>query len=163
MVFAQSRTCSVQQPNRKPKTFKMEYQPNSITLKIQVDKPVDYVWLLWTKAADIERWNIPFDDWHCPKAENDLKPGGNFYFRMEATNGRDGFDHSGTYDKILENRRIEYTVSDGRKSIIEFISDGGTTLVVETFEPEKETPVELQRNFCFSVLKRFKEYAEGDM
>lgn len=136
---------------------------NSITVEIKIDKPVAYVWQLWTTPADIEQWNIPFDDWHSPKVENDLKVGGKFFYRMEAKDGGEGFDHYGSYDKIIKHQLIEYTVSDGRKSVIKFISDGDTTLVVETFEPEKETPVEIQKYFCFSVLKNFKKHAETKM
>lgn len=134
----------------------------SITVEIKVNKPVDYVWSLWTTPADIVNWNIPFDDWHSPKVENDLKVGGNFFYRMEAKDGSEGFDHCGHYDKVLKHQLIEYTVSDGRKSIIKFISDEDATLVVETFEPEKVTPVEIQRDFCYSVLRKFKEYSEGE-
>lgn len=79
---------------------------------------------------------------------------------MEAKNGSEGFDHYGNYDKIVKHQLIEYTVSDGRRSIIKFISEGDTTVVVETFEPEKETPVEMQKGFCYSVLKKFKIYSE---
>lgn len=56
----------------------MDNLSSSITVEIKINKPVDYVWQLWTTPADIEHWNIPFDDWHSPKVENDLKPGGNF-------------------------------------------------------------------------------------
>jgi len=133
---------------------------NSITVEIKIDKPVEYVWQLWTTPAHIAQWNIPFDDWHCPNVESELKAGGKFFYRMEARDGDEGFDHYGCYDKIIKHELIEYMVSDGRKSVIGFISDGDTTQVVETFEPEKETPVDLQRNFCSSVLKRFKKYAE---
>lgn len=140
----------------------MDIQSTSITVEISVNKPVDLVWHRWTTPADIANWNIPFDDWHSPKVENDLKVGGKFFYRMEAKDGREGFDHYGNYDKIIKNQLIEYTVSDGRKSVIKFISNGDTTLVVETFEPEKETPLEIQRDFCYSVLRRFKKYSEED-
>lgn len=138
----------------------MDNQSNSITVEIKISKPVEYVWQLWTTAADIANWNIPFDDWHSPKTDNDLKVGGKFLYRMEAKNGKEGFDHSGYYDKIIKNELIEYTVSDGRKSIIQFIAAGDNTLIVETFEPEKATPVDIQKDFCYSVLKKFKEYSE---
>ncbi|MBC7888299.1 MAG: SRPBCC domain-containing protein [Ferruginibacter sp.] len=139
----------------------MENQSNSITAEIKIEKPVDCVWQLWTTPADIVHWNIPFDDWHSPKVENDLKVSGKFFFRMEKKDGSEGFDHYGTYDKIVKNQLIEYTVSDGRKSVIKFISDADTTLVVETFEPERETPVEIQKDFCYSGLKKFKRYSES--
>ncbi len=79
---------------------------------------------------------------------------------MEAKDGSEGFDHSGKYDKVIKNQLIAYTVSDGRKSIIKFVSNGDTTTVIETFEPEKGNSIEMQKNFCQSVLNNFKKYAE---
>jgi hypothetical protein len=80
---------------------------------------------------------------------------------MEAKDGSAGFDHCGKYDKIINNQLIEYTVSDGRKSIIKFVPNGGTTIIIEIFEPEKENSIEMQRDFCQSILNRFKKYAEN--
>jgi uncharacterized protein YndB with AHSA1/START domain len=70
----------------------------ALTVEITIDKPVEYVWNVWTTPADIMQWNIPFDDWHSPRVENDLNEGGSFLFRMEAKDGSTGFDHSGNYD-----------------------------------------------------------------
>ena len=71
--------------------------------------------------------------------------------RVEAKDGSLVFDHSGEYNKVIINQLIGYTVSDGRKSIIEFISNGDTTTIIETFEPEKENSIEIKKNFCQSV------------
>ena len=65
------------------------------------------------------QWNIPFDNWHSPMVENDLKSGGGFLFRMEAKDGSEVFDHTGKYDRVIDNQQIEYTLSDGRKARIE--------------------------------------------
>lgn len=78
-----------------------------------------------------------------------------------AKDGSVGFDHSGKYDKVIKNELIKYTVSDGRKSIIRFVPNGDCTNVIETFDPEKETPIEEQRKFTQAVLDNFKKYAEG--
>src|SRR5258706_5192774 len=133
----------------------------TITVETMLNKPVESVWKIWTTPADIMQWNNPFDDWHSPRVQNDLKQGGSFFYRMEAKDGSAGFDHHGKYDKVITHQLIEYTVSDGRKSIIEFVSNGDTTLVIETFEPEKENTIEMQRDFCQSVLNNFKKYAEN--
>jgi hypothetical protein len=93
--------------------------------------------------------------------ENDVRAGGLFSFRMEAINGSEGFDHVGKYDKVIKYQLIEYTVSDNRKSIIEFVAKGNTTILTETFEPENETPIDLQRDFCESVLLNFKNHVES--
>jgi len=139
----------------------MEDLTNKITVEVTVNEIIEKIWKLWTTPADISQWNNSSDDWHSTRVENDLKDGGHFLFRMETKDGKVGFDHCGKYDKILVNQLIEYTVSDGRKSIISFKPVGNNTTIIETFEPEKETTIELQRDFCHSILKNFKKYAEN--
>ena len=81
-------------------------------------------------------------------------------FRMETSDGSDGFDHAGTYDRVIPNELIEYTVADGRKTRIVFSSNGDATTVSETFEPVKGTPFALQREFCQAVLNKFRVFVE---
>ena len=134
---------------------------SAITAEIIIHAPIEKVWKLWTTDADIMQWNNPSDEWHSPNVEIDLKEGGRFLFRMETKNGSVGFDHTGRYDKIIHHQLIEYTVDDGRKSIIVFTTDHHSTTVTETFEPEPQTPVEMQKEFCQSVLNNFKKYVEN--
>ena len=131
------------------------------TVETTVNTPVEKVWKLWTTPADIMQWNAPYDNWHCPGAKADLKEGGTFSFRMETKDGSVGFDHSGTYSRIIPHELIEYIVSDGRTSSIKFTADGNKTTVAETFVPETATPLEIQKDFTQSVLNNFKKYAEG--
>jgi hypothetical protein len=132
-----------------------------LKVEVVVAKPIDVVWKAWTTPTDAKLWNIPFPDWHCPKAEIDLREGGFFSFRMEKIDGSEGFDHSGFYDKVIANQLIEYTGLDKRKSIIEFIENQNITTISEIFEPEEMTPIDLQRDFCQSVLKNFKKHVES--
>lgn len=134
-----------------------------LKVEITINKPVDLVWECWTNPADIMLWNVPFANWHSPKVENDVRLGGLFSFRMEAIDGSEGFDHAGKYDTVIKNQLIEYTLSDNRKSRIEFVANGNTTSLTETFEPEKETPIDLQRDFCESVLLNFKQHVESKL
>jgi uncharacterized protein YndB with AHSA1/START domain len=138
----------------------MSHQLPAITVQTTVNTTIDNTWQAWTTPADISQWNNMSDDWHTPLVEVDLKNGGTFLFRMETKDGSAGFDHSGRYDRVVVNEVIEYTVFDGRKSVITFESKGDHTLVTETFEPEKETPIDLQKNFCQSILNTFKKYTE---
>lgn len=133
-----------------------------ITVEIKVKAPVEKVWKLWTTAEDIMQWNNLNHDWHSPHVEIDLKEEGKFLFRMETKDGSVGFDHAGKYDKVVTNELIEYTVSDGRKSIIQFIPDGDDTRLIETFEPEASNPVEMQKEFCQAIIDNFKNYAESE-
>ena len=139
----------------------MNPQSQKITVVITIEKPIALVWETWANPDDIMQWNIPFDDWHCPSVDNDLKSGGRFIFRMEAKDGSEGFDHSGIYDTVIHHQLIAYTGDDGRKSEIKFISYGDTTTVSEMFEPEITNPVDMQRDFCQAVLHKFKDYTES--
>lgn len=132
-----------------------------ITVETQVNGPVEKVWELWTNPVHIVHWNQASDDWHTPWAENDLQVGGKFRSRMEARDGSFGFDFGGVYDVVEENQLIEYTIGDGRKVRIEFIEEGSSTHVTESFEAESINPVELQRGGWQAIVDNFKKYAES--
>ncbi len=131
-----------------------------ISVQTKIDAPLDLVWKLWTTPEDIVNWNNASEDWHTPKATNDLRTGGKFSFRMEAVNGNEGFDFGGVYDKVIPKERIEYTLADGRKVSVAFSKTNGKTKIVETFEPEKINSIELQHDGWQSIMDNFKRYAE---
>ena len=139
----------------------MEDIKPTITVHTTVKAAIETVWKLWTTPADVKQWNNPFDDWHNPHVELDLKNEGKFFFRMETKDGTQGFDYCGKYDKVKAYELIELTTSDGRKAINTFTSDGNETILTETFEPEAQTPFDIQRDFCERVLNNFKKYAEN--
>ena len=94
-----------------------------ITVTATVHAPVEKVWKMWSTPEDIMQWNSASDDWHTPKAENDLRTGGTFSSRMEAKDGSFGFDFGGVYDEVKPNELIEYTMGDGRKVKVVFESN----------------------------------------
>ena len=61
-----------------------------ITVENTINAPVEKVWEYWTKPEHITQWNNASDDWHTPRAENDLRVGGSFVSRMEAKDGSFG-------------------------------------------------------------------------
>ncbi len=69
-----------------------------ITVEATIKAPVEKVWNYWSAPKHIVQWNNASDDWHTPRAENDLRTGGKFFSRMEAKDGSSGFDFSGVYD-----------------------------------------------------------------
>src|SRR3954470_8224336 len=87
----------------------------TITVENTVNAPVEKVWKLWTLPEHITKWNNASDDWHTPRAENDVRVGGKFSSRMEAKDGSFGFDFAGVYDDVKTNSLIAYTIGDGRK------------------------------------------------
>lgn len=132
-----------------------------ITVEITVSATIENAWNLWTTAAHIQEWNNPSEDWQNRVVELDLKTGGSFFFRMEARDGSEGFNYCGKYDTIIPNERIELTTSDGRKAINIFAAKGDNTIITETFDPDTNTPIDIQTKFCSGVLNSFKKYAEN--
>ena len=131
-----------------------------ITVEVVVKATRDVVWKLWTTPEDIIRWNNASGDWHTPSAKTDLRPGGEFLYRMEAKDGSVGFDFGGIFDNVKPKEYIAYTIGDGRKVEIRFTSIGTDTKVVETFEAESQNPIEMQRDGWQAILNNFKKYAE---
>src|SRR5450432_1247428 len=133
-----------------------------ITVENTVKAPIEKVWKYWTSPEHIVNWNYASDDWHTPRAENDLRSGGKFLSRMEAKDGSFGFDFGGVYDEVKTNNFIAYTLGDGRKVKNTFTSEGNETKVVSTFEAENENPVEMQKNGWQAILNNFKKYTESN-
>jgi uncharacterized protein YndB with AHSA1/START domain len=136
-------------------------ETQTIQLETTVNAPVKKVWKIWTEPEHIIKWNNASDDWFTPHAENDLKVGGKFVYRMEAKDGSFGFDFTGSYEEIKENELISYKIEDGRKVDIRFSELENATKVVEIFEVENANPVEMQRAGWQSILDNFKKYAES--
>jgi uncharacterized protein YndB with AHSA1/START domain len=131
-----------------------------VTVETTVHTPVEKVWRYWTGPEHITKWNNASDDWHTPVAENDLRVGGKFLSRMEAKDGSFGFDFSGVYDEVRLNELISYTLGDGRRVEITFINQGNETKIIESFDPEKENPIEMQQGGWQAILDNFKKYIE---
>jgi len=132
-----------------------------ITVGSTVNAPLEKVWQLWTSPEHMTQWNFASDEWHSPKADNDLRPGGRFSVRMEAKDGSFGFDFGGVYDLVKPNELIEYTMDDGRKAKISFSNKGSETAVTTSFEAETENSIELQQAGWQAISDNFKKYAES--
>jgi uncharacterized protein YndB with AHSA1/START domain len=133
----------------------------AITVESQINASPQKVWKIWTDPGHIVKWNAASNDWHTTRAENDLRIGGKFTSRMEAKDGSNGFDFSGTYTNVDYPKNIAYTIEDGRKVNIDFIGNGEKTTVIETFDPEDENPHDLQKSGWQSILDNFKRYVES--
>ena len=131
-----------------------------ITIRTKINAPLNSVWKYWTTAEDIVGWNNASGDWHTPEAENDLRPGGQFSFRMEAKDGSMGFDFGGVHNKVVKNKLIDSTLDDGRKMEVVFSENGSVTEVIETFETEPTHMIDKQRDGWQSILNNFKKYVE---
>ncbi len=138
----------------------MENTKVKITVQVSVKATKEKVWKVWTTPSNIINWNTASEDWHTTKAENDLKVGGKFLYRMEAKDGSFGFDFGGVYYAVKTNELIAYTMDDGRTSIITFEQKGNETTIIQTFEAETENPIELQQNGWQAIMDNFKKYIE---
>lgn len=132
----------------------------TITVQAKINAPIEKVWTSWTTPADIVRWNNASEDWQTTRAENDLRVGGQFSYRMEANDGSMGFDFWGVYDEVVFHEKIDYTLGDSRKVRISFSSFGNQTEVIQTFEAENENSMELQCTGWQAILNNFKRFVE---
>ncbi|WP_448700987.1 SRPBCC domain-containing protein [Mucilaginibacter sp. AW1-3] len=133
---------------------------NSITVTVQVNTSIDKVWQLWITPRHIVRWNNMSENWHTTYAENDMRPGGAFLFKMGLKNGKFSFDFTGLYDEVVPHQLLSYTLTDGRRTVITFTGTGPVN-ITECFEPTTTEPAQMQRDFCQAVLDSFKAYAES--
>ena len=135
-------------------------EKTTITVAATVNAPVEKVWQYWTAPQHITQWNNASNDWHTPKATNDLRKDGTFHYRMEAKDNSFGFDFEGRYTDVKTNECIEYVISDGRKVQILFEALNDETHITETFEAEEVHPTELQQDGWQAILNNFKRYTE---
>ena len=132
-----------------------------INIEVLVNSSVEKVWKHWNTPESIMKWYFASDDWHAPRALNELKVGGKFMTRMESKDGSMGFDFEGTYTKVELNKLIEYVLADDRKIIVTFTVQGKGTLVTERFDPENVNPIEMQKSGWQAILDNFKKFTEG--
>lgn len=135
-------------------------ETTKITVQSTIQADTQKVWDFYTQPEHIIGWNFASDDWHCPRATNDLRVGGKFSARMEAKDGSYGFDFNTLYDEVEVHEKIAYTMEDGRKAAITFSGENGATLVTVTFDAENQNDLEMQRSGWQAILDNFKKYVE---
>jgi len=137
-------------------------KPTNITIETTVNAPVEKVWEYWSSPEHITKWSSASDDWHTPRAENDLRVGGSFSSRMEAKDGSFGFDFGGVYDEVEQHKLIAYTLGDGRTVKITFTNVEDSTKVEESFDAEETNSIEMQQGGWQAILDNFKKYVEAN-
>lgn len=133
-----------------------------ITVEATISVDRKKVWDFWTKPEHITKWNFASDDWQCPKAENDLRVGGTYSARMEAKDGSFGFDFGAIYDEVIDQKKLTYTMGDGRQATTNFENLDGKTKISTTFDAESQNPVEMQKAGWQAIMNNFKKYVEGN-
>ncbi len=133
-----------------------------ITVETSVKASIEKVWDFWTNPTHIMNWNSASDDWHTPRATNDLRVGGKFSSTMAAKDNSMSFDFEGTYTKVEMLKAIEYVLADARRVVITFEQKGDNVTVTESFDPETENTLELQKMGWQAILDSFKKYTESN-
>ncbi len=133
----------------------------TITIETQIHAPLKVVWDTWTNPCHIIHWNHASDDWHTTKADNRLVVGGKFVYRMEAKDKSFGFDFSGTYEEIVDQKLIITRLDDNRFVRTEFIELVDSIRIIEIFEAEDENSIEIQKEGWNAILNNFKLYTES--
>lgn len=136
---------------------------NVIEVSVRVFAKPESVWTYWTSPEHIKQWNSASKDWHTPRVSNELKEGGQFLYRMETRNGKQGFDFKGKYTYLKYPDTIEYTMDDGRKVTVSFKKEQNEVLITERFEADQEYPEDMQREGWQSILDNFKKYIESSV
>lgn len=134
-----------------------------ITIKATVLAPVSIAWNNYTQPEHITQWNFASDDWCCPTAENDMRPGGKYNARMEARDGSFGFDFEATYTEVVEGKKFTYVMPDKREVNVFFEPNDSFTSVTVIFDAENQNPVEMQREGWQSILNNYKKYTEAQL
>src|SRR4249920_1835388 len=138
----------------------MNLNKTQLVAEICINAPIEKVWDVWTNPGHIVHWNNISDEWHTPRAENDLRVGGRLFLRMEKKDNSGGFNYECFYDEIVARQKISHTGSDNRKTTILFFDAEDGVKLIETFDPESKTPLDIQQAFCQSILNKFKSYVE---
>ena len=132
-----------------------------ITVQSNINAPIKKVWECWTSPEHITKWCFASDDWHTPYADNDLRVGGKFKSTMAAKDGSMSFDFEGEYTLVEQNKVINYVMADGRKVEVSFEETPIGIYLIESFDPEKVNPEEMQQQGWQAILDNFKKYVEN--
>ena len=134
--------------------------PELLTVQVSLRCDAARAWAAYTDPTAIVQWNFAAPEWHCPRAENDLRVGGVLRSRMEARDGSMGFDFEGTYTEVEPLRRLAYALGPDRRVLVDFNGSGATTDVVVRFTPDPAFPAEYQIGGWQAILDNYKAFAE---
>ena len=135
-------------------------KPMKITIKTTIPKPLKSVWEGFTNDDHITKWNFASDEWHCPKAVNNLKEGDIFDYIMASKDGKASFHFQGKYTKIVPHKQISYVMDDDREVDIYFNEKDGVVYIEETFEAENTHSYIEQRQGWQAILDNFGNYVK---
>jgi uncharacterized protein YndB with AHSA1/START domain len=116
---------------------------NRLQITRVFEAPRTMVFAYWTQVEKLQQW-AGCKDATTVEIQADLRPGGSFTQKMRIA-GQGEYTFSGTYEEIIDLRRIVYNATMGTAVIrvtIEFFDEGEGTKVVVTQEgfPDPKLP-----------------------
>jgi uncharacterized protein YndB with AHSA1/START domain len=108
---------------------------NRLQLTRVFEAPRDVIFSWWSQAEKLQQWSGCKEATRC-QVEMDFRPGGGFTQRMQIA-GAGEFTLRGTYEEIVPNERIIYTVNLGpvvTRVTVVFSDHGAGTKVVLTHD-----------------------------
>jgi uncharacterized protein YndB with AHSA1/START domain len=130
-----------------------------ITIKTEIQKPIQEVWETYINPEDMNNWNNASPDWACKNSQIDLREGGQFASIMYAKDGSAEFTFGGEYLKIIEHSSITSVLGDGRKMNVYFRSlDPSHTEMQIDFDAETQNSEEFQKQGWLAILENFAKY-----
>ena len=131
---------------------------DTILITRVIDAPIARVYQAFLAPEDLVHWSHAGGGWVTPYARVDAKPGGEFHIGYSSGDGKQTFDFTGTYDELIPNEKIVYTIIDGRRVWIAFSDEDGKTRVDLTLTLETENTAELQRKGWGEHLVNLEAY-----
>ena len=133
-----------------------------ITVRVMVNKSLSVVWHHLVNPESIKQWNQASDDWETTEASVDLKVGGIYFAHMQAKDGSFGFDFKCVFQAIEHEVSYTYVMEEENRVVnVTLTQTPEGVLVEETFDPETENPIEMQREGWQAILNSFKQYVES--
>lgn len=132
-----------------------------LTVQARLNCDLARAWSAYTDPQAIVQWNFAAPEWHCPRAENDLRVGGRTRSRMEARDGSMGFDFEGTYTEVVPMVRLAFALGEHRQVLVSFRESDGAVDVTVRFTPDAAYPAEHQLGGWQAILNNYKAFAES--
>ena len=134
-----------------------------VIVQTNINADIQKVWSYYTEPQHITQWNHAFEDWCCPKVQNDVWVGGKFIARMEAKDGSEGLFFAGTYTDVEYGESMSYIIGDDRRFMVVFKNNSDNNIdVIVTFDCDREIPSEVQKKDWQNIMDNFKKYVESN-
>jgi len=136
------------------------FENNRLKVSQDINASLSKVWEIWNDPKAIVQWNPVSDHWETSDENNLIKEGEKFFSRKQSNNESAKLDLEGTYDEVLHEDTIAYTMKDGQKVRIKFEENGDKTTVTTTFDADDNLSEEAQEKSWKQILKSLKQFVE---